>query len=233
MKISRKIVLCLTPLLFIASFNVATAGTVTIIKDMGTLENTTALTGYATTGAMMDGMSVGITYGSGATTSAIWGDTGISSGQANWGDGFLSLVGDSFDNAWNLVAQTGVSSILMDAGVGDSVFDTTFGGAFGTDGSARGTTFSILSGGDDYDVTATYINAVGIGGNAAVGDIFRYLNVDFGGKAFLGSLSFLQDTDNIAYTGDINPVPVPAAAWLFGSAVLGLVGFSRRKTKLR
>ena len=27
----------------------------------------------------------------------------------------------------------------------------------------------------------------------------------------------------------INPVPLPAAAWLFGSAILGLVGAARRK----
>ncbi|MGB5717302.1 MAG: VPLPA-CTERM sorting domain-containing protein, partial [Gammaproteobacteria bacterium] len=30
-------------------------------------------------------------------------------------------------------------------------------------------------------------------------------------------------------TEDINPVPIPAAAWLFGSGLLGLVGMARRK----
>jgi len=30
-------------------------------------------------------------------------------------------------------------------------------------------------------------------------------------------------------TGPINPVPIPAAAWLFGTALIGLVGFGRRK----
>lgn len=30
-------------------------------------------------------------------------------------------------------------------------------------------------------------------------------------------------------TGSVSVVPVPAAVWLFGSALLGLVGFSRRK----
>lgn len=29
--------------------------------------------------------------------------------------------------------------------------------------------------------------------------------------------------------GGVNPVPLPAAAWLFGSALIGLVGFGRRK----
>ncbi len=38
--------------------------------------------------------------------------------------------------------------------------------------------------------------------------------------------------DNLEY-GDANlsPVPVPAAAWLFGSALLGFAGWSRRKNK--
>lgn len=31
--------------------------------------------------------------------------------------------------------------------------------------------------------------------------------------------------------GNLSPVPVPAAAWLFGSALLGFVGWSRRKNK--
>ena len=38
---------------------------------------------------------------------------------------------------------------------------------------------------------------------------------------------------NISGTGDcsvsINPVPVPAAIWLFGSGLIGLIGISRRK----
>ena len=233
MKISRKILFYFTPLLFIASFSVANAASVTIVKDAGTLQNTTALTGFATTGADMDGMSLGITYGDGSTTTATWGDTGISSGQASWGEGegSLALIGDSFSSAWNLIAQTGITSILLDAGLGDSLFDTTFGGAEGTAGSALGKDFSVVSASTDYNITATYIDAIGVGGNAAVGDIYRYLLIDFGQRAFTGTLNFLQDTDSLLFAGDINPVPVPAAAWLFGSALLGFFGFSRRKTQ--
>lgn len=32
-----------------------------------------------------------------------------------------------------------------------------------------------------------------------------------------------------SYTTNVSPVPVPAAAWLFGSAIAGLVGFGKRK----
>ena len=31
------------------------------------------------------------------------------------------------------------------------------------------------------------------------------------------------------YTGDISAVPVPAAVWLFGSGLIGLAGFARRR----
>lgn len=31
------------------------------------------------------------------------------------------------------------------------------------------------------------------------------------------------------FNDDVNPIPVPAAIWLFGSALVGLVGFSRRR----
>ena len=34
---------------------------------------------------------------------------------------------------------------------------------------------------------------------------------------------------NLYMTGVVKPVPLPAAAWLFGSGLLGLVGLARRK----
>ena len=44
--------------------------------------------------------------------------------------------------------------------------------------------------------------------------------------------SCVSDTflDNITITADVSAVPIPAAAWLFGSGLLGLVGVARRKT---
>ena len=38
--------------------------------------------------------------------------------------------------------------------------------------------------------------------------------------------------DNVSIMADVNAVPVPAAAWLFGSGLLGLVGVARRKKAL-
>ncbi len=224
--IMKKYILIMCTLIASLAMSTANAATVTVNYDAGTLQDTTAITNYATTGANMDGMNLEITYGDGTSTSALWGNTGISSGVATWTGGFLELIGDSFYSSWNLVAQTGISSILLDAAIGNSLFDTTFDNSLGTVGSAAGRDFSVTSASADYNITATYIDAIGVAGNAAVGDIYRYLFIDFGQTAYTGTLGFLQDTDNLR---DISPVPVPAAAWLFGSALLGFFGFSRRK----
>jgi len=40
---------------------------------------------------------------------------------------------------------------------------------------------------------------------------------------------FGDTTGNLLDDISVSPVPVPAAVWLFGTALLGLVGFSRRK----
>jgi len=47
-----------------------------------------------------------------------------------------------------------------------------------------------------------------------------------GAAASCLSDSFL---DNISITADVSSVPVPAAVWLFGSGILGLIGVARRK----
>ena len=69
--------------------------------------------------------------------------------------------------------------------------------------------------------------AVGTGTN----DTFRYASIIWGGPGAL-----LSDGDNeingvLGLDSDFTPsvVPVPAAVWLFGTALVGFVGFSRRR----
>jgi len=54
---------------------------------------------------------------------------------------------------------------------------------------------------------------------------FNLLTGSSGSRA-VGDTSFLT---HFADNGAINAVPIPAAAWLFGSGLLGVVGVARRK----
>jgi hypothetical protein len=51
----------------------------------------------------------------------------------------------------------------------------------------------------------------------------EYTEIEFGSE-YITNLTF-----NPAITTLIAPVPIPAAVWLFGSGLLGLVGISWRK----
>jgi hypothetical protein len=51
---------------------------------------------------------------------------------------------------------------------------------------------------------------------------------------FDGGFQFVGFKDDSRYSwavhaGNVSPVPVPAAVWLFGSGLLGLIGIARRK----
>lgn len=69
---------------------------------------------------------------------------------------------------------------------------------------------------------------------------------DDDGTSWTANLTYVQDAvstdlyhltytditvgNNLVTLTDVQPVPIPAALWLFGSALLGLVGVSRRKS---
>lgn len=201
----------------------------TVNYDTSSTYSTTALTGYSTNGAMMDGMSVTAVFADGSSQTSAWVDTSSSSGSASGSNGWsLSLSGDSFTNNWSLSnqASSALSSVFIDAGVGNSVFDTQNNGA-STAGSAAGHAFS-LSGSSAFDIVATYSGLVALTGQAAVGDLFRYLSIDFTNNDFTGGLGFRADTDNLKFAGDIVDVPVPAPLALLGLGLV-MIGLSRRK----
>jgi len=193
--------------------------------------NIPALTGFATTGADMDGLSITANFLSGFSQTLLWADTGPASGGVlgtGWG---LSLSGDSFGGLWQFtnVRQDGLSSLRLDGLSAFTIFDRTHGNVEGTPGSALGMDWNCSGASAAVclnPVTVTYDFLVSVGGNAAVGDLWQTVSVDFGTTGPLLSFSFVQDTDN-----DIRQtqVPEPGSLGLLGLALGGLGFFARRR----
>ncbi len=203
---------------------------VTVAYDAGVTNTTTALTGTGTYGNMMDGMEVTAFFAAGGSETAIWADTGSTAGAASGTDWSLSESGDTWSGTWVLSATVGITRVLIDAGPGNTVFDTTFGGAFGTDGSASGKSFSVTSDHSNLNIYATYRDAVALGTAAPVGDLYRYLDIEFRDTAFQGSLGYQSDTDNIEFAGDIAPLPEPTTLAIWSAlGGLGMIAARRRR----
>jgi hypothetical protein len=78
-----------------------------------------------------------------------------------------------------------------------------------------------LIGANDLSALGTTVNLFGLTGNGSTGAVQSYIL----GTASLGT----NGTLTLAGNTPPPPVPLPAAVWLFGSGLLGLVGVSRRR----
>jgi hypothetical protein len=236
----KRIMSKLITIFMIAGLLLAGGGTagaaITVNFDNGDTYYTTALTGFETTGAMMDNIAVTAYYlGSGSQTLA-WSDIDSDSGGV-FGTGWsLQADDDTYeDNAWTLTTDqsTALSGLLIDSFAGDSVFDITWSDPSSV-GSEQGKTFSSET---SLNITVTYKDQLGIDAAAPVGDLWRYLDIQFtdsGGSGTSLTLNFTADTDNFLYPGDVHPDPsIPAPSTiLLGSIGVCLVGCLRRRRTL-
>jgi len=188
------------------SYGSANAATVNITTNPGTTLETTALAGFATSGDMMKGMEVSVTFADSTTQNATWDATGAGAGGAT-GTGFtIAESGDTFSSDWTL-SNTSTQAIIgftLNGAPGSTLFDRDVAAGEGTPGSANGTDFSISA---PADITAdvTYSNQTAIKGSSPLGDIWAFLAVSFQGDGLAAdtSLVFNQDTDSLSEPGTL------------------------------
>ncbi|MCF6203065.1 MAG: VPLPA-CTERM sorting domain-containing protein [Methylococcaceae bacterium] len=152
----------------------------------------------------------------------------------------ISIINDQTSGGGTVTNGSGVSAAT--ANHNDIVSD--FSDTWVVDVDPAGDVFSLATSNffSDFNVEYSldgvnffsYNDVTEVAGQFSIKDLSLQNITGFTLRIF-GTLDgrFTSGGYNVSVEGaDVSSVPVPAAAWLFGSALMGLVGFSRRKSSV-
>ena len=179
---------------------------------------------------------------SGWTFFANDGTFGATSAQANTGTYSGNLVASvpttGGPPSFPVIKQANIGVGTVSPGDAITVSFDLFGSVSGAGGvffaeffselSGGGTSSSEILGGGPLFPNGTWTNYTfsTVAGSDVSGGVTLQLKTDCGANPGCTVDAYI---DNVSVMADVSAVPVPAAVWLFGSGLLGLVGVARRK----
>ena len=101
--------------------------------------------------------------------------------------------------------------------------------------------YTVTQVGSDYANSIIDISALGTISEDLYIRLYEFGDIQADGDGATSSTGTFRITDHydtgiytdVQITGTVSPVPVPAAVWLLGSGLIGLVGFRRRNKKIQ
>jgi hypothetical protein len=130
------------------------------------------------------------------------------------------------------IMTTTIQTVDLSGYTGGSVSVDLFIQETGYESADRARVWLTVDGGAEIDLLNTAgsdIDDLGIEGYwfSLSEDLSAYTTATLAFELETNAATEAMYVDNVLFTGNAAVVPVPAAAWLFGSAALGLVGFRR------
>lgn len=167
----------------------------------------------------------GVTGSPGGVTSVVFGPSIHDSVDGD--DGAIDGSGLDGDSYFYSPGANGINFTFDDTVLGTL---PTVAGVVWTDG-AGSTTFSAYDAADNLlDTLTLSIADASFSGTTGEDTFFGITNSAGISRIFISNSSGGIEVDHLQYGGgDLSAIPIPAAAWLFGTALIGLFGFSKSR----